>query len=74
MVSQPELGLLVGSLVFLGILVVAGIVVAIIFRSGQTCYAVNFTTILIVMSFIMWACTYMHQMYPLVRPEYSGSE
>ena len=74
MVEQPEKGLLIGTLVFAIIIVVAVIIVSIAFRKGQSCYANNFTVILIVMAYIMWACTYMCQMYPLVNPEYTESK
>ncbi|KAH0791008.1 V-type proton ATPase subunit e1 [Histomonas meleagridis] len=69
--EPPLNGLLIGTLVFIGVAFLGAAIVAIAFRKGQTCYAVNFTVILIVMAFIMWACTYMAQMYPLVYPEYS---
>jgi phosphoglycerol transferase MdoB-like AlkP superfamily enzyme len=72
--DPPFRGLVIGSLVFLLIMVFAVVVVSIVFRNGQTCYANNFAIILIVMSYIMWACTYMCQMFPLVQPEYAGSE
>jgi flagellar motor component MotA len=72
--EPPFTGLAVGSAVFLGLLVLGIIVVGFIFRNGQTCYSINFTAILIVMAYIMWACTYMCQMYPLVVPEYTSSE
>jgi UDP-N-acetylmuramyl pentapeptide phosphotransferase/UDP-N-acetylglucosamine-1-phosphate transferase len=72
--EDPYDGLASGSIVFLIVLICAVAVVAVAFRSKQTCYAVNFTAILIVMAFIMWACTYMCQMFPLVKPEYSGTE
>ena len=70
--EQPLKGLAIGSLIFLVILVVVVIILAIAFRKGQTCYAINFATILIIMAYIMWACTYMCQMYPLVVPEYAS--
>ena len=73
MVEQPLKGLAVGSFVFLCILVGVLLIVTIIFRKGQTCYANNFAAILIVMAYIMWACTYMCQMYPLVNPEHTDS-
>jgi len=71
MVDQPIKGLITGSMVFLAILVFAVLVVSIAFRKGQTCYSVNFTAILIVMAYIMWACVYMCQMFPLILPELS---
>ena len=72
MLPEPPLeGLAIGSIVFLVIAILGAIIVTVVFRKGQTCYAVNFTVILIVMAYIMWACTYMAQMYPLVNPEYS---
>lgn len=74
MVEQPLKGLLDGTMIFGIVLVVAVILVTIIFRKGQTCYANNFTVILIVMAYIMWACTYMCQMFPLIVPEYAGEE
>lgn len=70
--EQPFRGLVIGSLVFLDILVVLIIIVGIACAKRQTCYAINFTSILVVMAYIMWACTYMCQMYPLVSPEYGG--
>ena len=69
MVEQPISGLITGSLIFIIILLLAIIIVTIVFRKGQTCYANTFTAILIVMAYIMWACVYMAQMYPLVSPE-----
>lgn len=74
MLEEPLRGLAMGSAAFLGVLVVAMIVTALICRKGQTCYAVNFVSILTVMGYIMWACVYMAQMYPLIKPEYSSSE
>ena len=75
MLPEPPLeGLAIGSIVFLGVALLGALIVAIVFRKGQTCYAVNFTVILIVMAYIMWACTYMAQMYPLVYPEYSEDQ
>lgn len=68
-IEQPYLGFLIGSMVYLGILVVVLIITSIVFRKGQTCYANNFAAILIVMAYIMWACVYMCQMFPLVAPE-----
>ena len=69
MVNQPELGLLTGTIVYLVIAFVAVIILSIVFRKGQTCYANTFALILIIMGYIMWMCTYMCQMYPLVTPE-----
>jgi hypothetical protein len=73
--EPPFTGLAYGSLVFLIILIAGVVGVGFIFRRGQTCYSINFTAILIVMAYIMWACTYMCQMFPLVVPEYlAGGE
>jgi hypothetical protein len=72
--DPPFDGLAIGSLVFLCLIIVAIAIVSVIFRKGQTCYANNFVVILIVMAYIMWACTYMCQMFPLVQPEYAGHE
>jgi hypothetical protein len=72
--SDPYNGLASGSIVFLIIFISVVTVVAVIFRNKQTCHGSNFTAILIVMAFIMWACTYMCQMFPLVHPEYAGTE
>ena len=70
---EPPLdGLALGSLIFLCILVGLIILVGAVCAKRQTCYAINFTAILVVMAYIMWACTYMCQMYPLVYPEYGG--
>jgi hypothetical protein len=66
-------GLASGSTMFLIVLICA-IAVATAFRTKQTCYAVNFTAIVVVMAFVMWVCTYMRQMFPLVKPEHSGTE
>jgi hypothetical protein len=74
MPAAPFDGLATGSIVFLALLIAAVLVVTVVFWKGQTCYAVNFTAILVVMAYIMWACTYMCQMYPLVTPEYGGGE
>lgn len=71
--NPPFTGLAYGSLVFLILLIIGVSLVGFIFRKGQTCYSINFTAILIVMAYIMWACTYMCQMFPLVRPEYTPS-
>lgn len=67
--EQPFKGLLIGSLVFLAVLIVVDVIVGFANRKGQTCYAINFASILIVMAYIMWACVYMCQMFPLVAPE-----
>ena len=69
MVEQPEKGLLIGTLVYLGIALAAVLILTIVFRKGQVCYANTFALILIAMAYIMWMCTYMCQMYPLVFPE-----
>lgn len=74
MLEQPLKGLAVGTAVFACILVVAMVLAGIIFIKGQTCYAINFVAILVVMSYIMWACVYMAQMFPLVDPTYDGSK
>lgn len=65
--------MLIGSMVFLALIVVTAIILGIVFRKGQTCYAINFATILYVMAWIMWICVYMCQMFPLVVPEKSNS-
>lgn len=67
--EDPERGLIIGSIVFLIILIATVFVLSIIFRKGMCCYANNFAIILICMAYIMYACTYLCQMYPLVRPE-----
>jgi FtsH-binding integral membrane protein len=72
--NDPYNGLASGSIVFLIILIIAVTVVAVVFRNKQTCYAINFTAILIVMAFIMWDCTYMCHMFPLVHPKYTWTE
>ena len=69
--EEPVSGFVKGSLVFLIVLVVACIVATALFWKKQTCYANLFITILIVMAYIMWACTYLSQMYPLIKPEIS---
>lgn len=72
--EPPLRGLALGSLIFLGVLVVLIIIVGACCAKRQTCYAINFTAILVVMAYIMWACTYMCQMYPLVFPQYGAEE
>lgn len=72
--EQPGKGFFIGSMAFLGVLVLAIIILSIVFRKGHCCYANNFGIILIVMAYIMWACTYLCQMYPLVEPEYSNTD
>lgn len=72
--DQPGKGFFIGTMVFLAILVVCIIIVSIVFRKGHCCYANNFAIILICMAYIMWACTYLCQMYPLVEPEYSTTD
>ena len=71
--EAPFTGLLIGSMVYLAILIIVDIILAIVFRKGQTGYAINFASVLIVMAYIMWACVYMCQMFPLVVPE-KGAE
>ena len=70
--EAPFTGLLIGSMVYLAILIIVDIILGIVFRKGQTCYAINFASVLIVMAYIMWACVYMCQMFPLVEPEVSN--
>ena len=78
MLDEPLKGLAMGSITFVVVLFVSVLVVGLITRflckDGQTCYSINFVAILVVMGYIMWACVYMAQMYPLIQPEYAGSE
>lgn len=72
MVSHQVEGLLYGTAVFAGLLVLLAIIVGIAFRKGKSCYAITFSSTLVVMSYILWACTYMCQMYPLIVPQYTA--
>ncbi|EAY05937.1 hypothetical protein TVAG_087150 [Trichomonas vaginalis G3] len=68
-VRAPYNGLLYGSIVFIILIVLTAIILGIVFRKGQTCYAINFATILYVMAWIMWICVYLCQMFPLIVPQ-----
>lgn len=72
-IKQPFKGLLLGSIIYLAIAVICAIVFGLAFRrSGKGCYAVNFSTILIFMAYVLWACTYMSQMFPEFAPTKEG--
>lgn len=67
-----------GTLVFLGLFAIGGLVIG-QYVHGQTKdrsqasdnrkMAYSLTFIGVFCMWVLWICTYMHQMYPLIRPE-----